>query len=186
MLLRFLGKLHSFDNAFGWLTTAVVLVTTSLFFAIIKPYKVNYFNAIDSIILDLLALQSLIGQFILYLPNQRYSHAIAIIGLLIMGIPHAALVVCIVHIVLKRFGSLQCLKGKCQCLLSMVCWKKHSLAEVSNGHGGQDTDSLPDRLVNPDEYEPFIPAVNQQEADNFQIAPKARSSPMNSYVTAGN
>jgi len=94
VLLRFLGKLHIFDNAFGWLTTAVVLVITSLFYAIIKPYKVNYFNAIDSIILALLALQSLIGQFTLYLPSQRYSHAIAIIGLLIMGIPHAALVVC--------------------------------------------------------------------------------------------
>jgi len=60
-----------------------------------------------------------------------------------------------------------------------------TLAEVSNGHGGLDTDSHPDRLVNPDEYEPFIPAVIQQEADNFQIASKARSSPMNSYVTAG-
>jgi len=39
VLLRFLDKLHSFDNAFGWLTTAIVLVTTSLFFAIIKPYR---------------------------------------------------------------------------------------------------------------------------------------------------
>jgi len=135
VLLRFLGKLHSFNNAFGWLTTAVVLVTTSLFFAIVRPYKVNYFNAIDSIILALLALQSLIGQFIMYLPNQRYSHAIGIIGLLIMGIPHATLVLCILFIVLKKFGSLQCLKGKCQCLLSMVCWKEHSLAKVSNGHG---------------------------------------------------
>jgi len=55
----------------------------------------------------------------------------------------------------------------------MVCWKGHSLAEVSDGHGGQDSDSLPDRLVNPEEYEPLIPAVNQQEADNFQIASKA-------------
>ena len=54
-----------------------------------------------------------------------------------------------------------------------------------SGHNGLDTDSLSDRLVNPDEYEPLIPAVNQQAAGNFQIASKARSSPMNSYVTAG-
>jgi len=65
----------------------------------------------------------------------------------------------------------------------MACWKKHSLAEVSNGYGGQDTDSLPDRLVNPEEYEPVIPAVSQRAGDNFQIAAEARVSPMNSYGT---
>ena len=38
-----------------------------------------------------------------------------------------------------------------------------------SGHNGLDTDSLSDRLVNPDEYEPLIPAVNQQAAGNFQL-----------------
>ena len=68
---------------------------------------------------------------------------------------------------------------------SMVFWKKHSLAEVSNGYGGLDTDSLPDRLVNPEEYEPLIPAVSQRAGGNIQIAAEARVSPMNSYGTAG-
>jgi len=39
--------------------------------------------------------------------------------------------------------------------------------------------------VNPDEYEPLIPAVNQQAAGNFQFAAEARVSPLNSYGTAG-
>ena len=173
------------DHAYGWLATAVVLVSTSLFFAIMKPYNVNYFNAIDSIILAMLALQSLICQFVLYLPKQRHSHAIGTIGLLIMGIPHAALVLYILYIIFKKIGRLQHLKANCQCLLSMACLKKHSLAEVSNGYGGQDADSLPDRLVNPQEYEPLIPAVSQRAGDNVQIAAEARVSPMNSYGTAG-
>ena len=54
----------------------------------------------------------------------------------------------------------------------------------SNGHGGLDTDSLPDRLVNPDEYTPLIPAVNHQAAGNFEIAAEARVSPINSYGSA--
>ena len=54
-----------------------------------------------------------------------------------------------------------------------------------NGLGGLDTDSLPDRLVNPDEYTPLIPAVNHQAAGNFEIAAEARVSPINSYGTAG-
>ena len=132
VLLAYLSTQRNIDDhAFGWLTTAVVLVSTSLFFAIVRPYKVNYFNAIDSIILAMLALQSLIGQFILYLPNQRYSHIIGRLGLLILGIPHATLVLYTLYIILKKISSLQYLKQKCQCLLSMDCWKKHSLAEAT-------------------------------------------------------
>ena len=67
----------------------------------------------------------------------------------------------------------------------MVCWKKHLLAEINNRHGGQDTDSLPDRLVNPEEYEPLIPAVSQRAGENFQTAAEARVSPMNTYGTSG-
>ena len=54
-----------------------VYISTSPFFAIVRPYKVNYFNVIDNIIiLAMIALQSLICLFVLYLPNQKYSYAI--------------------------------------------------------------------------------------------------------------
>ena len=46
------------------------------------------------------------------------------------------------------------------------------------------TDSLPDRLVNPEEYEPLIPAVNQQRTENYQNEPftaQARVTPTNTY-----
>ena len=38
---------------------SIVLVSVSLFFAIVRPYKVNYFNAINSTVATI-ALQSLI------------------------------------------------------------------------------------------------------------------------------
>ena len=53
-----------------------------------------------------------------------------------------------------------------------------------NSHCGPDTDSLPDRLVNPEEYEPLIPAVKQQGTENFQnesYTVQARVTPMNTY-----
>jgi len=46
------------------------------------------------------------------------------------------------------------------------------------------TDFLPDRLVNSDEYEPLIPAVNQQGTENFQnesYTVHDRVTPMNTY-----
>ena len=147
-------------NAFGWLGTAIVLFSTSLFFAIVRPYKVNYFNVIDSIILAMVGLLTLIGQFVLYIPNQMYSHALGVTGLLLMCTPHAALVLCILYTISKKIRILQRLKRKCLCRLSLVCCNEHSLP--NSNHAGLNTDPLPDRLVHPDEYEPLIPAVKQQ------------------------
>ena len=144
---------HNSDNhAYGWQMTAVVCGSASLFFSIIRPYKVKYFNAIDSIILALPALLALICQDIFANHGQTsVTPTLVVCGLLIIGLPHATLMLYILYIVSKKIGIYQCLIEKCRCLLSMVCRKKHSLA--------LDTDSLPDRLVNPDEYEPLIPAA---------------------------
>ena len=65
---------------------------------------------------------------------------------------------------------------------STVHWDKHSPNEANNG---LDTDSLPDRLVNPDEYEPLIPAVNQSEHQSESYAVQARVTPMNTYGFIG-
>ena len=68
----------------------------------------------------------------------------------------------------------------------MVGWNKHSLTGA-NGQSGLDTDSLPDRLVNSNEYEPLIPAVNQQGTAALQSEPctvPARVPPMNTYGIA--
>ena len=142
---------YSDNHVNGWLIAAVVCGSTSLVFAIIRPYKVKYFNVIDSIILALCALLSLLCQDIL--ANQGYRHKIVLVvcGLLIVGTPHATLMLYILYAASKKIGIYQCLIEKCRCLLSMVCRKKYSLA--------LDTDSLPDRLVNPDEYEPLIAAA---------------------------
>ena len=128
----------------------------------------------------MLGLLSMVCQFVLYLPNQRYAHVIAVCGLLIAGIPHATLRLCILYIVLKKIEIIQCLKRKFQCMLTVLCWNEHTLAEAKNG-----MDSLPDRLVNPDEYEPLIPAVSHQRTGNFQIAFETRATAMNTYGIAG-
>ena len=38
------------NHAYVWLAAALILASTSLFFAVLKPYKVNYLNAIDSLL----------------------------------------------------------------------------------------------------------------------------------------
>jgi len=67
----------------------------------------------------------------------------------------------------------------------MFCLNKHSLVEANNDHDGHDTDSLPDRLVNPNEYEPLIPAVNHQGTENDSDTTQTRVTPMNTYGIVG-
>jgi len=133
----------------------------------IRPYKLNYFNAIDSIILVCLSCNPWCAS--LFCIYQIKSTTIqSVIELLIVGIPHAALMLYILYFILKKTKILLCLKRKYQHLLSMFCLKKTSLVEANSDDGGHDTDSLPDRLVNPNEYEPLIPAVNHQGTENLQ------------------
>jgi len=127
--------------------------------------------------------QALIGLFVAYLPNQKYRHAIGVSSLLLMEIPHAALMLYILYFILKKMIIHRYLNKRCWYLLGIVGWNQHCPVE-SNSHCGPDTDSLPDRLVNPEEYEPLIPAVNQQGTENFQnesYAVQARVTPMNTY-----
>ena len=182
-LLTYLDSPHSFERAYGFVIGVIVSVSTSLFFAIVRPYKVHNWNIVDSLLLALLSIQGLIFLLAKSSPNQKYNHVYAVTGLLAMGIPHAALVLYILYIVSKKIRISEHLKGKCQCLLSIVCWNKHSLAEDNNG---LDTDSLPDRLVNPNEYEPLIPAMNQRGTDSDSYAAQARLTPMNTYGSVGN
>ena len=66
----------------------------------------------------------------------------------------------------------------------MFCLKKTSLVEANSDDGGHDTDSLPDRLVNPNEYEPLIPAVNHQGTENLESdsdTVQSKVTPMNTY-----
>jgi len=63
-LLENLGAHYRGNNAYGWLAAALILVCTSLFFAISRPYKVNYLNTIDSLLLTLLHEHPSIDRFV--------------------------------------------------------------------------------------------------------------------------
>jgi len=186
VLLAYSGNHSSYDHAYVWLIASVVLFGASLFFAIVRPYKVNNLNIIDCLLLGMLSILAWIVLFVRYLRNQRYSHMIGVTGLLIMGIAHAALVLYILYSISKKIRILRHLKRKCRCLLTIICCNEQSQLEANNSHGGLDVDSFPDRLVNPDEYEPLFPAIIQQGSIQTEsCAVQARVTPMNTYSVVG-
>ena len=142
-------------------------------------------NTVECLLLALMSALVLMGLVVNYLPNETYSHIYGVSGLLTMSIPHAALVLYILYTISKKIRILEHLKRKCPCLLNIICWNKRSLPEDISDRNGLDTDSLPDRLVNPNEYEPLIPAVNQRRTDSDSDAAQARVTPMNTYGIVG-
>jgi len=137
---------------------------------------VNYLNTIDSLLLTLLGIKTLLGLFVIYLPNQKYSHAIGMTALLIMGIPHATLMLYILYFILKKLRILHCLNRRCRCLLGILCWNQHSLTE-GNSQRELNTDSLPDWVVNPEEYEQLIPAMNLNfQHESFTVQARVRNT----------
>jgi len=69
-LLQYFGNQNSYD-ILVWLTTAVVLTSTSLFFSNARPYKMDHSNTVDSLFLALLSIQSLLISLVKYLLNHR-------------------------------------------------------------------------------------------------------------------
>ena len=178
VLLTYSDRYQNLAGAYTWAAGVVVSLCASLFFAIVRPYKVHHSNTVDSLLLALLSIQVLMCLLGKYCTDERYSHVFELTGLLTVGIPHATLVLYILYITSKKIRILQHLKRKCRCLLSIVCRNKHSLDEDNSGC---NADSLPDRLVNPNEYDPLIQAVSQQGTENIQSEAHAVVAPMNTY-----
>ena len=61
VLLAYSGNHNSFDHAYVWLIESVVLFGASLFFSIVRPYKVNNLNTIDCLLLGMLSILAWIG-----------------------------------------------------------------------------------------------------------------------------
>ena len=64
----------------------------------------------------------------------------------------------------KKAGITQCLKGKYNSLKARVQATIHTRQAEDNMDAGSDTDSLPDRVINPGEYEQLSLTANRHTA----------------------
>ena len=89
--------------------------------------------------------------------HRNKKHICKIHILILLGVPHMVLIFYICYVLAKKAGITQCLKRKYRTV--KVCL----LAAIHTGQAGADEEaesdnSLPDRLINPEEYEPLLPA----------------------------
>ena len=139
----------------------ILFITATGFYAIAKPYKSNLRNIADILILVLLAIVSLI-----LLDATRNSADIKVFTIsvllttLLLGVPHMVLIFYICYMLSKKAGITQWLQKKYRSLKRCVkAIKCTSQAETDGEAEPFISSTLPDRLINPVEYEPLLPTT---------------------------
>ena len=164
LILRIL-ILASFHNYTFWLSAgpqAAVLLCALCFHAVLKPYKTDFRNNVDVLILAVLMVISAELLVLAFDPptTEPYVTGYALGSTLMLSVPHMVLILYIWYLLAKKVGITQFLKGKYNSLKARVQATRHT----SQAEDNMDTGSLPDRVINPGEYEQLSPTANRHTA----------------------
>ena len=158
-MTSFLASIFSFEHQVSSASAELqctLFVGASILYAVMRPYKLNLSNNIDYLILTLL------GTISIELIKASYNiQTVAfrqyfLVSMLLVGVPHIVLIFCICYMLAKKAGIIQCLKRKYETLKARVQATRHASQAVTDMEAESDTGSLPDRLINPGEYEPVL------------------------------
>jgi len=142
---------HS-SYAMGWLLSVIIIVAAAMLIVIARPYKRNYMNVLESLMLALLGLVSLLILAYLYLLPSEAPLLLPYLITTLISIPQLVLILYIVY---------HPLRGRR--LVKYITERITNLKINAKGQNTEEhiTDSLPDRLVNPDQYRPLLPAESE-------------------------
>ena len=143
-----------------------LFVCATCLYAILRPYKSNSRNNADFLILVLLTLMSLVFLVLMCHPSTSTFSCQLLISTLLISIPHLVLMCYICYDLANKAGITQHMKKKYHTLktymLDTRCrWQAETHVE---DEAESDTGSLPDRLINPEEYEPVLTTAGKHTA----------------------
>ena len=160
-----MGSFENRYHLYGTLAVQCILFGCALtFYAVVRPYKMNLSNNVDILALVLLAGMSVelcIATNFLAVP-QVFAYY-ALVTILLLLVPHMVLIFYICYLLAKKTGITQCLKKKFKALKSCVQGIRHTSQVEADVEAESITSSLPDRLINPGEYEPVLPTGEEHE-----------------------
>ena len=175
LILRILTMTMFLDTVFSFRNQSlgnsaglqcVLLVGASSFYAVMRPYKMNYRNNIDYLILTLLGI-TLFGVFFAAFHTETDLFiGYVVVTTLLLGAPHMVLIFYICYVLAEKAGitQAQCLKRKWKTLKRCVQTATHRDQAETDEEPGFDTGSLPHRLINPEEYEPVLSNTEEHTA----------------------
>ena len=137
-----------------------LFLCASCFHAVTRPYKFNFMNNIDIVILFLLGILILVTS-----TSGSPLLADIILGTtLLLLVPHMILIFYICHKLANKTGLTHCLKRRYKTLKRCMQATRPTSEAEEDVETESDTGSLPHRLVNPGEYEPVLPTTEEHTA----------------------
>ena len=177
LILRILTLVSFYKASTLWVSSDVqglLLLCTTCIYAVVRPYKHNFRNIADILTLALLEAMSFEFSAAAYHPPKVQTAPYhAMISVLVLGVPHMILLVYMPYLFAKKVGITECLKTRYKCLKRSVRNNRDTCQCEANMETESVTGSLPDRLINPGEYEPLLPTTDEhtehtktEECDN--------------------
>ena len=165
----------------------VLVVGTSCFYAVVKPYKLNFRNNVDFIILTLLSTMSIFCFIALYhVSMPAFKHGVLVLTLLLL-VPHMVLMFYICYLLAEKAGIIQWQKRKYEKLRRCMQATRFTSQAKTDVEAQSVTNSWPDRLINPEQYELLLSTTEEHKTaeptENKQSANKEpkRLIPMYTY-----
>ena len=159
-MASFLYTICSFQINSLWISAGlqwILLVVASGIYAVLRPYKLNFRNNIDYLVLTLLV--TLSGGMLSIVLHMGISTSHYVLGLaLLLSVPHMILIFYVCYVLATKAGITQWFKRKYETLRNCVQATIHAQKDIE---AESDTNSLPDRLTNPGEYEPVLPTTEE-------------------------
>ena len=156
MILAFFLNHHRLLSDTSILQGAVFACASSMH-AVTRPYKLNFMNIVDIVILLLLEL-------LMFATSSSRTPLLAYIILgatLLLLVPHMVLIFFICHKLANKMGITQSLKRR---YISLKRGVQATRPTSEDLEAESDTGSLPDRLINQGVYEPVLPTTDERTA----------------------
>ena len=128
-----------------------------------RPYKLTLKNSVALVILALLEIVSVELFLARYHSATSIFPYIVLGSTLLLGVPHMVLIFYICYVLAEKAGITRYVIKKYKTLKDYVLPTKHT--READVEAGSDTDSLPDRLINPADYEPVLCIREEQTSD---------------------
>ena len=157
-------------NAVEWLILIPFLVVVSLMFAYFRPYRNNYFNIIDCLAFAILALTTFLVMYAMNLMPfpMHLLYALALIPCLYF----------ISFVLYKIISRVALFRNCCSKIGEILNARKENHQLPIR----RDDEDLPDRIVNPDIYQPLLQATDNGEGNSqSQSQPKAFANSLVAY-----
>ena len=177
MLFRFVLIVVNYHVAhqIGWLLRALLFLSLSILILILRPYKRNYMNVLDGLLLALLGFVTLlIVTFLYILPSA--NETLPLLLLIACSLPQLVLVLSVTCRQLKGKQIAGHIAGKVSTFVKQI-WKQNKAADELS-----DADSLPHRLVSPNQYNRSLLSDTEQTHNNSEtLTARGQVPPVYTY-----